>query len=107
MVPLVAVLNRLGVLHYPITIYSWLIYVWVFNSAMLLWIPTYLASSVAYPFSNSFVNRNQRIATNVRFGLEFRRCVERMTRMIKETTECQSNDFNSNIIQGKKLNGDP
>lgn len=100
-VPVVALLNYLQVIHHPITIFAWLIYLLIFNSAMLLWLPKYLASSVAYPFSNSFVNRNQRVTTNVRFGLEFRRCVERMTRMIKETTECQNNDLSSNIIQGK------
>jgi hypothetical protein len=33
--------------------------------------------------------------------MEFSRCVERMSRMIKETTERQSNDRASQILSGK------
>jgi hypothetical protein len=33
--------------------------------------------------------------------MEFRRCVERMTRMINETYERQNHDHSSNIITGK------
>jgi hypothetical protein len=33
--------------------------------------------------------------------MEFRRCVERMTRMINETYERQNHDQSSNIITGK------
>jgi hypothetical protein len=57
-VPAVALLHRFDILDHSISIYSWAIYILVFNSVMLLWIPKYLASSVAYPFSNSIVNSN-------------------------------------------------
>jgi hypothetical protein len=33
--------------------------------------------------------------------MEFRRCVDRMTRMISETYERQNHDHSSNIITGK------
>jgi hypothetical protein len=58
--PVIAVLNFLNVIQYSLSIYAWLVYVLVLNSAILLWLPKYIASSVAYPYSNSFVNSNQR-----------------------------------------------
>lgn len=60
-----------------------------------------LTSSIAYPYSNSCFTRHLKRTTNQRFGLEFRRCVERMTRMIKETTERQNYDRASEIMAGK------
>lgn len=44
----------------------------------------YIVSTAAYPYSNSIIARNLTIDTNKIFGLEFSRCVERMTRMIKD-----------------------
>lgn len=87
LLPTIGVLNYLNVLNHKISTKVWLLYILVFNTVMLVWIPKVLASSVAYPFSNSFVKRRQYSQSNTRFGLEFKRCIERMTRMIKETTE--------------------
>lgn len=56
--PAVALADNLGYLQHSVSIYSWCIYILVFNSVMLLFIPKYFASSLTYPFSNYFVNRN-------------------------------------------------
>jgi len=47
----------------------------------------YIVSTVAYPYSNSILVRNLTVNTNKRFGVEISRCVDRMTRMIKDMTE--------------------
>jgi hypothetical protein len=52
----------------------------------------YIVSTAAYPYSNSILKKNLSVGTNKRFGLEFSRCVERMTKMIKEMTENQKSN---------------
>ena len=61
----------------------------------------YIASTLAYPYSNSILIKRQRDQTNIRFGTEFRRCVERMTRMIKDMTERQTSERAGTIMEGK------
>jgi len=39
--------------------------------------------------------------TNRRFGLEFSRCVDRMTRIISETTERQTHELTAFILDGE------
>ena len=51
--------------------------------------------------SNSILMKRQRDQTNIRFGTEFRRCVERMTRMIKDMTERQNSERAGTIMEGK------
>jgi len=89
--PVVFALNYFGVINYDILIYEWAIYILIFNTVFLIFISKYIASSISYPYSNSFFSRSSRISTNARFGLEFRRCIEIMTRLIKETTESSNN----------------
>lgn len=66
---------------------SWLVYVLIVNTTVLMVCGAYIVSTAAYPFSNSILKKNLTVSTNKRFGLEFSRCVDRMTRMIKEMTE--------------------
>jgi len=85
--PLIALGNYLEILKFAIPIYAWGVYLLIFNTVALIFITKIFASSIAYPFSNTCFKRHLRNSTNLRFGLEFRRCIQRMTRMIKETTE--------------------
>ena len=47
----------------------------------------YVVSTASYPYSNSILVSRLTVNTNNKFGLEFARCVDRMTRMIKDITE--------------------
>ena len=63
---------------------SWLVYIIIFNTTILMVGGAYIVSTAAYPYSNSIIARNLTIDTNKRFGIEFSRCVDRMARMIKD-----------------------
>ena len=87
--PILSLLNYLKFIHHTfrIPIYAWAIYIVVFNTVALILLGKFLTSSIAYPYSNSFFTSHLKRTSNQRFGQEFSKCVERMTRMIKETTE--------------------
>ena len=103
LLPLLSLLKYfgVGVDSFTIPIYAWVIYVIIFNTVVLILLGLTLTSSIAYPYSNRFFTKHLKRTTNQRFGMEFSRCVERMTRMIKETTERQSDDRASEILSGK------
>lgn len=82
---------------------SWLIYVLIVNTTFLMVGGAYIVSTAAYPYSNSIAVRNLRNTTNRRFGIEFSRCVDRMTRMIKDITETQNSENSSDLIQGADI----
>ena len=84
----------------------YVIYIIIFNSIVLVQLVKFVASSIAYPYSSSMFNKKMRANTNSRFGFEFRRCIERMTRMIKETTERQNHNMTASIIGGESYNED-
>lgn len=73
--PLIELSNYIGTTSIEIPTYGWLIYVLVFNSIMLLIGSKAVASSIAYPFGNSWFNSNFARQNNERFGLEFLRCL--------------------------------
>ena len=89
LLPVLSLLKYLGVTkdQFTIPVYAWVIYVIIFNTVILILLGLTLTSSIAYPYSNRFFTKHLKRTTNQRFGMEFSRCVERMTRMIKETTE--------------------
>ena len=60
----------------------------------------YIVSTAAYPYSNSILVHRLTKQTNRRFGLEFSRCIDRMTRMIQDCTENQNSERASNIMEG-------
>ena len=93
--------KQTGVTDRQIPWWAWLLYVIVVNTTILMIFGSYIASSLAYPYSNSILVKRQRDQTNVRFGTEFRRCVERMTRMIKDMTERQTSNRAGAIMEGK------
>jgi hypothetical protein len=66
---------------------SWLVYVLIFNTTFLMVGGAYIVSTAAYPYSNSILVHRLTKQTNRRFGLEFSRCIDRMTRMIKDCTD--------------------
>lgn len=66
---------------------SWLIYVLIVNTTFIMVGGAYIASTAAYPYSNSILVRNLHNTTNRRFGTEFARLVDRMSRMIKDMAE--------------------
>jgi hypothetical protein len=90
-----------GVKNWYIPWWAWLLYVIVVNTTFLMIFGAYIASTLAYPYSNSILIKRQRDQTNIRFGTEFRRCVERMTRMIKDMTERQTSERAGTIMEGK------
>lgn len=76
---------------------SWLVYVLIFNTTFLMVMGAYLASTAAYPYSNSLIARNLNVQTNKRFGLEFIRCIDRMVASIRDMCETGNAD-NSGAI---------
>jgi len=66
---------------------SWLVYVFILNTTLLMVGGAYIVSTASYPYSNSILVSRLTVNTNSKFGLEFGRCVDRMTRMIKDITE--------------------
>lgn len=80
---------------------SWLVYVLIVNTTFLMVFGAYIVSTVAYPYSNSMMVRNLTVNTNRRFGLEFSRCVDRMTRMVKDMAERGNSDRAGCIMEGK------
>ena len=59
-----------------------LIYIPLGASFLLFLIGQFLAGIVAYPYSSSFFNKSYQRQSNFRIGIEFVKCVERMTRLI-------------------------
>ena len=79
---------------------SWLIYVLIVNTTFIMVGGAYIASTADYPYSNSILVRNLTRTTNRRFGVEFAKLVDRMSRMIKDMTETQNSERSSNIMEG-------
>ena len=77
---------------------SWLIYVIIVNTTFLMVMGAYLASTAAYPYSNSLLARNLTVQTNRRFGLEFIRCIDRMVLSIRDMCETQSHEKSGAIF---------
>ena len=87
-VPTVWLLGALDdALFFPVPLSIWILYIFVMNTVILIAIGKYVISSFSYPFSNCCFRGSMRKGYNRRFGLEFSRTVERMTRMIKDMTE--------------------
>ena len=79
---------------------SWLVYVFIVNTTVLMVGGEYIVSTVAYPYSNSILVRNLTVQTNKKLGLELTRQIDRMSRMIKDMIENQSADSANNIMSG-------
>lgn len=79
---------------------SWLVYVLIFNTTFIMVGGAYIASTAAYPYSNSILVRNLQNTTNRRFGTEFARLIDRMSRMIKDMAETQNWERASQIMEG-------
>ena len=52
---------------------SWLVYVIIVDTTILMIGGAYIVSSVAYPYSNSLLVRSLSVRNNRSFGLEFAR----------------------------------
>ena len=92
-VPAVKIADTFLSVNHNFSLYVWFVYLLVFNSVMLLWVPEALASTMTYPYSNSFIlNANLRDMNN-KIGTEFRRCIERMTRLIQDSMQSKSHEF--------------
>jgi uncharacterized membrane protein YjdF len=81
---------------------SWLVYIFVLNTTFLMVGGEYIFSTVAYPYSNSLMVRNFNKNTNLKFGSEFSRCVDRMTRMISELVETKDFEKATAIMEGRE-----
>jgi hypothetical protein len=66
-----------------IPIYAFYVYLLVLNTILLMMFSRLVASSISYPFSNGIFRRQMRRSNNRRFGVEFRRSIERMTELIQ------------------------
>ena len=54
-------------------------YYLVFNSLALLGIGYILSGYLTYPYSNSTVSKHEKMEMNKKFGLEFGKCVQRVS----------------------------
>ena len=81
---------------------SWLVYVIVVDTTILMVGGAYIVSTVAYPYSNSILVKNLSVTNNKRFGIEFARQIDRMVRMIRDMMETQGSENSSNIMEGRE-----
>ena len=73
--------------------YACAVYVLVFNSIMLLVVIKYFIRAIPYPMSTFVYTNTINRSSNNKFAMNFRHSVERMTRMIKEISENQTDDI--------------
>lgn len=81
---------------------SWLVYVIVVDTTILMVAGAYIVSTVAYPYSNSILVKNLSVSNNKRFGIDFARQIDRMVRMIRDTMETQNTENSANIMEGRE-----
>lgn len=103
--PVISLIDYLGLnpLNTPdkqfnIPIYAWAVYILVINTIVLMLMSRLLASSISYPFSNSCFRRSMRRSNNQRFGIEFRKSIERMTEFISSVIDRQNHDYSAAIF---------
>ena len=64
----------------------WLSYILILNALVLFCVSIY-ATTLAYPYSNAIFGNQVLRNSNRRYAIEVRRCIDRMTSMIKDITE--------------------
>lgn len=101
-IPIIIALDHFNILSLQYPVYSYAVYILIFNSVLLIVIVNLIASSIAYPFGNTCFNTHYKRTNNARFGVEFQRCLQRMMRMVKESYERQDHDLSSSIFSGAK-----
>ena len=86
-------------LHKTSLSYLAIMYYLVFNTLALLGIGYCLSGYLTYPYSNSTVNKHEKMEMNKKFGLEFGKCVLRVSQVIQDMLETQGTANTSAILQ--------
>ena len=100
--PTLLLLNQYGVydIYEEIPQWTWLCYIFLFNSIVLLFGIKYCIRTIPFPMSNFVYKNNISRSINRKFAQEFQNSIERMTRMIKDLAERQSDEFALSMITG-------
>lgn len=79
--PTLLLLNQFGVydVYEDIPLWTWLCYIFLFNSVVLLFLAKYSIRTIPFPFSNCYYKNNASRLTDRKFSQEFVTRIERMT----------------------------
>ena len=78
--------------------YGAIMYYLVFNTLFLIGIGYCLVGCVTYPFSNNYFSKSHKRTTNQRFGAEFIKCTERVSRVVQDMIDMQGTQNTSAIL---------
>ena len=78
--------------------YAAIMYYLVFNTLFLITVGYCLVGCITYPYSNNYFNKSHMRQTNKRFGSEFIKCTERVSRVIQDMIETQGISNTSAIL---------
>jgi len=78
--------------------YAAAMYYLVFNTLFVIGICYCLVGCVAYPYSTKLFSKNHMRQTNKRFGSEFIKCTERVSRVVQDMIETQGTANTSAIL---------
>ena len=78
--------------------YAAVMYYVVFNTLLIVGLGYCIVGCVAYPFSASFFRNSHKRSTNQRFGTEFVKCTERVSRVLQDMIQMQSSENTSAIL---------
>ena len=67
--------------------YAAIMYYLVLNTLLLIGVGYCVVGCVTYPYSNGYFSKTHRRQTNQRFGVEFIKCCERISRLISDMSE--------------------
>lgn len=101
--PVILLLSTLDAVPFYVEIpyYAWFGYLLVFHSIVLIFGGVY-SRTFAYPLSNAIFGNSIIRQSNLRYANEFRRCIDRMTHMIRDMVETQSYERASSILAGQE-----
>ena len=100
--PTLLLLNQFGVydIYEQIPQWTWLCYIFLFNSVVLLFLAKYFIRTIPFPFSNRCYKNNAHRVTDRKFSQEFVTRIERMTLTIRELADRQSDEFALRSLTG-------
>lgn len=73
--------------NFTMPIYGLVMYALVFNGLVIALGGKYLISTITYPYSNRWFSSHLKRSTNIRFGREFLKCIERISYLVEDWSE--------------------
>lgn len=100
-IPVCLYILELYVIDYDLNLpwWTWLFYIFVIHALFLFGAGIY-ATTLTYPYSNAFFGNQVLRNSNRRYAIEVRRCIDRMTMMIRDVVEQQSENNQGSVLGG-------